>query len=399
MHRRVLVGIAVAIVLLGGVGIVTLDTPWQSEPAVEQSQPQPQLELAQIEQANETWFQVSVFENGDARWRVKYRQLITNESEIEDFKQFAEDFNTSETETFTNFKQRADRLTQDGTEITDREMNATEFQREAKYNNFSSKAVVEMSFRWVGLAEQENGQVILSDIFDGGFVILEDQRLRIERGENVSFDSVSPDPDDVEATTNSEFGDWVEWNGYREFEAGAIDVRLSPPSVTTNNSDAPQDGDDTTTDGEGANNGGSNQESGSGMMVPLLVLLLVVLGTGGMVVWYMSRSSQTEQPTASTETATQPGAERDESEAELETEQLLSDEDRVLKLLEDNGGRMRQVSIVEETEWSKSKVSMLLSDMESEGEISKLRVGRENIISLAGEEPEAAGSPFDDEDG
>jgi len=40
---------------------------------------------------------------------------------------------------------------------------------------------------------------------------------------------------------------------------------------------------------------------------------------------------------------------------------------------------------------------MLLSDMEDEGQISKLRLGRENIISLAGQEPEAAGSPFEDE--
>ena len=51
-----------------------------------------------------------------------------------------------------------------------------------------------------------------------------------------------------------------------------------------------------------------------------------------------------------------------------------------------------------ETENStQSKVSMLLSDMQEDGQISKLRVGRENIISKAGEEPEAAGSPFDDE--
>jgi uncharacterized membrane protein len=45
------------------------------------------------------------------------------------------------------------------------------------------------------------------------------------------------------------------------------------------------------------------------------------------------------------------------------------------------------VSIVENTDWSKSKVSMLLSEMETEGQISKLRIGRENIISLAGQEP------------
>ena len=41
---------------------------------------------------------------------------------------------------------------------------------------------------------------------------------------------------------------------------------------------------------------------------------------------------------------------------------------------------------------------MLLSDMEEEDRISKLRVGRENIVSLAGQEPDAAGSPFNDEE-
>jgi hypothetical protein len=40
---------------------------------------------------------------------------------------------------------------------------------------------------------------------------------------------------------------------------------------------------------------------------------------------------------------------------------------------------------------------MLLSEMAEEGDLSKLRVGRENIVSLDGHEPEVAGSPFDEE--
>jgi len=95
---------------------------------------------------------------------------------------------------------------------------------------------------------------------------------------------------------------------------------------------------------------------------------------------------------ATTESSPKPA-----SDTTVTDDELLNDDDRVIKLLEDNGGRMKQVDIVETTEWSKSKVSMLLSDMEEEGDISKLRVGRENIISLAGEEPDAAGSPFDEE--
>jgi uncharacterized membrane protein len=399
MDRRPLVVVAVALLLLGGVGIAALG-PWQSTPEPAPDPAEPRLQLGQIEQANETEFRVTVFEQGDARWTVEYRTRLTDEGEVEDFKQYAEQFNTQETQTFTNFKQRADQLTQGGTEITDREMNATAFQRTARYSEISRDGVIQMSFRWVGFAELTNQQVMVSDVFDGGFVIFEDQRLRIERGENLSFDSLSPAPDQVDSGNESAPGEWVEWSGYREFDGGAIDARLSPPTTTIDNSDGQENGDDTTTDSENADGDESNTDgSSSDMMVPLLMLLLIVLGVGVTVAWYtVSRSPQPEQSTASAETAPQASAGPAEPEDELETEQLLSDEDRVMKLLEDNGGRMRQVSIVEETEWSKSKVSMLLSDMEDDGEISKLRVGRENIISLAGEEPEAAGSPFDDDE-
>ena len=61
---------------------------------------------------------------------------------------------------------------------------------------------------------------------------------------------------------------------------------------------------------------------------------------------------------------------------------LLADDERVLRLLERNGGRMRQADIVEETGWSDAKVSQLLSSMADDDAITKLRIGRENLISL-----------------
>jgi uncharacterized membrane protein len=137
-------------------------------------------------------------------------------------------------------------------------------------------------------------------------------------------------------------------------------------------------------------------------MIPLALAILVVAGVGALVLYNGLRAetktddgATTESPptvdgpAADTESATQAQQRAPEPEQ-------LSDEDRVIQLLEENGGRMKQVNIVDNTEWSKSKVSMLLSDMEEDGEISKLRVGRENIISLAGEEPDAAGSPFEE---
>jgi len=67
-------------------------------------------------------------------------------------------------------------------------------------------------------------------------------------------------------------------------------------------------------------------------------------------------------------------------------EELLSDEERVERLLERNGGRMKQATIVKETGWSNAKVSQLLSAMAEDDRVDKLRIGRENLISFPDED-------------
>jgi hypothetical protein len=66
----------------------------------------------------------------------------------------------------------------------------------------------------------------------------------------------------------------------------------------------------------------------------------------------------------------------------------LTDEDRVKRLLRENGGRLQQGEFVERTEWSKSKVSRLLSRMEEDGDVEKITIGRENLVVLADGEPD-----------
>ena len=102
-----------------------------------------------------------------------------------------------------------------------------------------------------------------------------------------------------------------------------------------------------------------------------------------------------EDPDASGGTVESSDAEEDPdgsvgSEPE-EDVSLLSDEERVERLLTENGGRMRQADIVSETGWSDAKVSQLLSEMADGGRVEKLRLGRENLISLPDGDGEAAG--------
>ncbi|MFC7047136.1 helix-turn-helix transcriptional regulator [Halobacteriaceae archaeon GCM10025711] len=47
---------------------------------------------------------------------------------------------------------------------------------------------------------------------------------------------------------------------------------------------------------------------------------------------------------------------------------------------------MKQADIVKETGWSNAKVSQLLSGMDEDGDIDKLRIGRENLITLTADE-------------
>lgn len=68
------------------------------------------------------------------------------------------------------------------------------------------------------------------------------------------------------------------------------------------------------------------------------------------------------------------------------SEEVVTDSDRVLKLLHENDARLSQGEIIKQTEWSKSKVSRLLSKMEDNGQIEKITIGRENIILLANTE-------------
>lgn len=71
----------------------------------------------------------------------------------------------------------------------------------------------------------------------------------------------------------------------------------------------------------------------------------------------------------------------------MQTNEVVSDEDKVISHLYENGGRLPQGEIVEKTGWSKSKVSRLLSKMEGSEKITKMSIGRKNIVILYGQEP------------
>ncbi len=119
----------------------------------------------------------------------------------------------------------------------------------------------------------------------------------------------------------------------------------------------------------------------------VLALVIGLIGLGGW--WFLSRRRRQTGAEPPVQPAATPGGD------EAVDQPPLTNEDRVLSILEEYGGRMKQSQIVEETEWSKSTVSRVLSRMEEDGQISKISLGRGNLITLPGEEPPESKPPFD----
>jgi hypothetical protein len=353
-----------------------------------------------------TTFQVTLYQNGSVEWAIIHRTPLENDTDQQQFEEFAEAFEQTEQPLYQNFVEQSTLLTQYGTNVTGRNMSATNYKRSASVDPLQNTGTVRMSFRWHNFAVVEGDSVVVSDVFDGGFYIGSSQSFVFERGPELAFIDVQPEPHSQSTPDSLENSESVTWNGEQSFNDRRPYVELQPRKTGQSASTEQR----TTAGGDTP----SEAAGGPSWTLPAAVIVVIIVA-GGATAWRSGALGQVlgtdddeppaGSPSAATDTEQSSTAPPSDTAAATDTpdepavpdEEMLTDSDRVRKLLEENGGRMKQVDIVDSTDWSKSKVSMLLSDMEDDGDISKLRVGRENIISLAGQEPDAAGSPFDDE--
>ncbi|MBX0285344.1 helix-turn-helix domain-containing protein [Halomicroarcula sp. F28] len=335
------------------------------------------------DQFDTTTFRVTLYENGSATWTIEHYQPLETQNETEQFRAYASNFEDNETELYRNLVDDAEALTRVGTNETGRQMDARNFQRSAGVEPAQDRGAVQMSFLWENFAQTYDERVVVSDVFEDGFYLRSQQRMVFEHDTSMVFTAAEPEPDSLSTPQSLADSQSITYVGERSFNDNRPYVELGPPSSAQG---TPTENETTVA-----------ASAGESMWQFALVLAVVALGVVAAAAWRSGAAGAVlggndADGGSGTESVSEPTA-----DTAVEEPELLNDDDRVIKLLEENGGRMKQVDIVQTTDWSKSKVSMLLSDMEEEGDISKLRVGRENIISLAGEEPDAAGSPFDEE--
>jgi hypothetical protein len=325
--------------------------------------------------------------NGDARWRVSTTFNLSTDNETTAYRDLAQDYVAEDVSPTQNIDSRTSVLGIESFERaaaavdghTAREMTIVDRERttasQPEIANGTGRLTLE--FTWTNFARSDGGELIIDDVLvtNSGDLWLEglseSQSLTIvapeEYGVRDSADGVSPE------------AGRLHWEGPEQFTDQSLQVTLTGP-------------DSTFTDQTGIL---SSRVLMFGLLpfLAVIVLLVLYLGRAGRInitippVGDVDTGGESTEETSDPAPVTEPGDEPPEKQPEEGIdEELLSDEERVERLLSMNGGRMKQANIVKETDWSNAKVSQLLSSMEEDGRIDKLRIGRENLISFPDED-------------
>jgi hypothetical protein len=224
MLRRVTVGLAVAVFLAAAIGLVVVGPDGGDEGSRTQFAP------AQTDEFDNTVFRIQIREDGDVRWTIEHERILDDDEEESQFREFAETFRNEETEAFRNFRTRAGRLIEQGSDATGREMAATEFERDAYVDPLNqASGIIEMSFRWENFSQVDGERVFIGDVFDGGWGIVENQRLTIQTREQLVFQTVEPEPDSMTVTGDLAASESVSWIGERQITDERPRVVMVPP--------------------------------------------------------------------------------------------------------------------------------------------------------------------------
>ncbi|USZ67696.1 hypothetical protein NGM10_13290 [Halorussus salilacus] len=281
---------------------------------------------------------VQVHGNGTATWEVAYRTRLDDGETTDAFESLQSDIETNSTEYSQQFVRRMSGTIDSAEDATGREMAGENFTVDAEVREFPQRyGIVAYTFQWKGFAAVSDDEVRVGDALSG-LPLDEKTRLLITWPGDYETTEVRPTPDEERETA-------AVWNGPMEFAANEPRIVLSPPGTGT--PDLPWG------------------------VVLAAVGGLAVVGAGVAGGWWLYRRRDSE-----------PGEETDEP-----PEDLLSNEERVLRLLERRGGRVKQKAIVDELGWTEAKTSQVVGSLREQGKIESFRLGRENVLALAQEEP------------
>jgi hypothetical protein len=319
---------------------------------------------------DDTALRVSVTPDGDASWAVAYRVRLDDENTTAAFESLRADVAANGSRYAGPFASRMGTTAAAAENRTGREMavrnvsvTATRRQLPAEYG------VVTYRFDWTGFAATDGDRLRLGDALAGLFL---DDRTTLLVAWPVPYEPTTVEPAPDERRDRA-----VVWTGPVEFGPGEPSVALAPVAGTTA---AP---------GTGPGGGTGPDAPGGPTPSPATVALAVtVVGIGlvGAGLWWHRRDGGAEEATGDADDERATTGDGDGSAATDPPSELLSNEERVVELLDRNGGRMRQQEVASALGWTDAKTSQVVTSMREAGDLDSFRLGRENVLTLPEEE-------------
>lgn len=285
--------------------------------------------------------------DGNATWAVSYRyRLDDNESETA-FESLRADILNDSAAYEDRFADRMRLTLRDAENATGRRMALQNMTVTTKRVQLPQEyGVVVYRFTWTNFSAVDGDRIRAGDAV-GGLFLTDGTSLSFTWVEGYHRRTVTPEPDRTRERT-------VTWTGPQDFEPGQPRIELQP-GMPTAAGGAP--GDDQT--------GFGTVVEWLGSLPPVAVGLGALVGIGAVLAFLVGwRESPAERAAGS---------------------ELLTNEEQVLGLLEDRGGRTKQQELASSLDWTDAKTSKVVRQLREDDEVEVVRIGRENVVALPGE--------------
>ncbi|MFC6824801.1 helix-turn-helix transcriptional regulator [Halopelagius fulvigenes] len=362
---------------------------------------------------------VALQPDGTAEWEVEYRVRLDEENKTEAFESVQRDIRANESAYVSEFRSRMEATAATAENATGRQMSVGNVSVSTSRQQLPQEyGIITYSFTWTNFAAVEDGRIRAGDAL-AGFFLDGETSLLMTWPEGYEVESVSPNPNDRRTRT-------VAWNGPLDFGPGEPTLLLaeSPSAGSPSPSETPTGG------GDGASSGNDIAVIGG-----FALLVVGVVAGGG---WMLYRRREDGAEADSSRTRATPGGATDDGgavggragtdadvppaaddssdeddggaresddasegdeggsdERQMPWEdELLSNEECVLALIEHEDGRLKQQEVAQTLDWTDAKTSQVVRKMRDEGTLDAFRLGRENVLVL----PDDDGDEADDED-
>ncbi|MBO3841181.1 MAG: hypothetical protein FGF48_02020 [Candidatus Brockarchaeota archaeon] len=377
----------------------------------------------------QTTYRITLHKDSSATWVVELSTALSSKEDLDSFIFFKD--NADRNTLLSGFESTISSIVSRAASLTGRPMAAENFSLKIDVTGILKRlGVIQYRFKWVNFSLKTSDRIEVGDVFEGGFYLFADERLEIDYSEldqEYFLKLASPKPSNEDVLR-------VAWVGKLDFSDGeprlifqsrtirveefspessrvkkdsmlSIQGRISPPTpgltlriiylnpqgsetvreVTVGENGVFSDVFSMNTAGEWRvslrlpsdspyrfspepqpiqlsvyEESGSETQAESlppvfflALLVPPVVLLAIIL-------FHRSRGGRLKPPDM----------------------QTLSDEDLVMKLLREAGGRLTQSQIKDAAKFSKSKTSIVLNELQRKGLIRKIKRGREYIVEL-----------------